>query len=274
LSYRFCCTMRIARIGWVLLASWSLPASLIAQKWLEEFRPDPRCAGIVSLSAVEAGEAEATGGLVVRGIRLGTRETLNGTWVLIARAGDATGAYSLGSSGAPDSSGRHRFLRLPVGSVVVTISALGSNPNRQTLQVRSNAIDTVAIPIREAYKNDIRCSPPRFRRTGESACVTEPNEVEGTLLLAQGLVDQGERTRPGLGPFSLAQISLVRDEATCDRAGRGYGGGKGPPRRVIVIRLGNAGYVVYDPFEPEIAGEFATTMVFDRRWRILIRYES
>jgi hypothetical protein len=89
------------------------------------------------------------------------------------------------------------------------------------------------------------------------------------LDFAHRLTDSIKYREPNLSRFKSVQVSLVRDQAVCDRAGRAYGQGKGPARRVVVIKLGNAGYVVFDPFEPERAGEFETWMVFDRRWRLL-----
>ncbi len=264
--------MRVARIGWVLLASWSLPSSLTAQKWFDEFRPDPRCSPVVGLSGVQPDGPEATGGLVVRGVSLTTHAPLRWTWVRVTLPADSNASNPLTISRAPDSLRRHRLFGLPAGPVVVTVGATGFQPTVETLQVRSNVVDTVAIPLRLELETDIRCSPPRFRRTGQPACVTDRFEVEATLDLARGLVDQAEPIRPGLGQFTLADVSLIHDETICDRAGRAYGGGKGPARRVIVVRLGNAGYVVYDPFEPEIADGFTTTILFDRRWRILARF--
>jgi hypothetical protein len=163
---------------------------------------------------------------------------------------------------------------LPAGPVAVVIRAIGFQPTFETIQVRTHAVDTVAIPLRSDVEYDIRCSPPLFRRSGESPCVTDSAEVDATLELARRLADPTERVRPGLGQFTLAQVKLVRNESTCDRASRAYGGDKNPPRRVIVVRLGKAGYVVIDPFEPLRAGEFETTMVYDRRWRPLFGFDG
>lgn len=70
--------------------------------------------------------------------------------------------------------------------------------------------------------------------------------------------------------FAAAAVTLVRNEAVCGRVGRAYGGAGSPPRRVLVVRLGRAGYMVYDPYEPLDAGEWDVTTIFDRRWRVVV----
>jgi hypothetical protein len=267
--------MHVARVGWVFLAFWTLPPGLTAQKWFDEFRPDPRCFRVVSLSSPQPGGSDAAGGLVVQGVWATTKAPVQSTWVVIERVVDSAGIVSLADSRVTDSSGRHRFLSLPAGPVVVKVRWLGVAPRQETLLVRAHAIDTVVIPLRGDISDDgIRCAPPGFRRTGETACVTDPNEVQPMLDFARHLADPSEHYEPKLARFWHGRVSLVHDESTCDRAGRAYGRGTGPPRRVVVVRVGDAGYVVYDPFEPHRGGEFTTTMVFDRRWRLLAAYDD
>ncbi len=42
------------------------------------------------------------------------------------------------------------------------------------------------------------------------------------------------------------------------------------PRRVIVIALGN-GYLVYDPFEPIAAGEWNLIVIYNKKFKALLR---
>jgi len=72
-----------------------------------------------------------------------------------------------------------------------------------------------------------------------------------------------------LPPYRREDIKLVRDEAVCRQAGDAYGGPGSPPRKVIVLELGESGYMVYDPYEPLTGGEFSSRVFFDRRWRPL-----
>lgn len=62
---------------------------------------------------------------------------------------------------------------------------------------------------------------------------------------------------------------LVTEQAVCRRAAAAYGAPKSFPRKVIALRLGVAGYLVYDPFEPISAGEYSYSTFFDRQWRRL-----
>jgi len=72
---------------------------------------------------------------------------------------------------------------------------------------------------------------------------------------------------------TIPTARIVRDERTCEKAGRLYGGAESPPRRVVVAAVGKL-FVVYDPFEPAAAGEFNIWMVFDDHWRVLARIAS
>ncbi len=65
----------------------------------------------------------------------------------------------------------------------------------------------------------------------------------------------------------------MRDQAVCDRAGQAYGQPDDPPRRVVVIHLGS-NFMVYDPYEPEFAGEWDITSIFTRHWKLIVSLAS
>ena len=72
-----------------------------------------------------------------------------------------------------------------------------------------------------------------------------------------------------LPAIDTTRITLVRDERVCERAGRAYGRSDDPPRRVIVVAMGQL-YLVYDPFEPVFGGEFDSRCIYDRSWRTVL----
>jgi len=109
------------------------------------------------------------------------------------------------------------------------------------------------------------CQPHKFRRDGESACVTEPSVTAEVLDRARSMAPIVHRE--GEAPSAEPPV-LIRDERLCDRAGRAYGGRGSPPRRVAAFRVGEL-FLVYDPYEPVPAGEWNAWGVFDRRWRYL-----
>jgi hypothetical protein len=159
--------------------------------------------------------------------------------------------------------------------MLLRVNALGYEGRTDTVGIRPGVVDTIVVPIRVIYGQPVMCAPPQYRRNGEKACAQYiEGETEMYLELGQRLATDPDYRKYGLGSFTPDQVTLVREEKICKTAGVAYGRGKGPGRKVIVIRLGSAGYLVYDPFMPETAGEFATSMIFDLRWRFLFGIDS
>lgn len=96
--------------------------------------------------------------------------------------------------------------------------------------------------------------------------MTDPRLVEGELDYARRLASREDRTFSEIPPVHPSQVKLLTDEEVCERAGREYGLPDDPPRRVVVIRLGRL-FMVYDPFEPEAAGEWDVRSIFDSEWK-------
>lgn len=245
------------------------PASAMGQRWLVEFKPDPRCAATVNLSTPTS--PNSPGVLVVIPIDMATRMPVRYSWVLAHDPLDSALAHPFASSRQPDSLGRHRFEELPGGLLAVSVRSIAYRQTRTAVVSRLGAADTLIIPLRALSEDTIRCEPPRFRRDGESACVTDFDTAEPHLELAREIATDSSMV-PGLGRFKPNQIRVVREERICERAGKAYARGEGPMRRVLVIQLGSAGYLVLDPFEPHTAGEFELSYVFDRRWRFLMGF--
>jgi hypothetical protein len=261
--------VRTVRILVALISSVLLAAPAGAQRWFTEFRPDPRCAPIVALGKLTAG-APAPGALIVIPVDMATRERLRGAWVLVTDPIDSVFRHPLANSRVADSTSRHLLTGLPPGPALLLIRSIGYVPTRETVIVRSGAIDTLVVPVRVDLQEGIRCTAPGYRRTGEPACVTDREDAEAYIEMGRRFASTAEERLPGLGPFTTAEVELVHDERVCERAGKAYGHGKGPARRVLVVRLGAAWFIVFDPFEPDRAGEFATSYIFDNHWRVLL----
>ncbi len=155
------------------------------------------------------------------------------------------------------------------GTYVVESRRLGYPSRRDTVAVVPGSEVRVTLALND---NDlrIRSHPPRFRMPGTPACVG-PDDGMADLMLdrAREYAAPAEYPIEGLAGFTGDQVRLVLEPALCERAARLYGGAGSPPRRVIVIRLGSAGFMVEDPFEPHRAGEFRITMIFDAHWRLV-----
>lgn len=72
-----------------------------------------------------------------------------------------------------------------------------------------------------------------------------------------------------------AAIRLVTDEAICSHAASVYtretaDSVRGVRRRVTLVRAGDR-FVITDPFTPVMAGEYATQLIVDRDWKVLVR---
>ena len=65
---------------------------------------------------------------------------------------------------------------------------------------------------------------------------------------------------------SSSQVSLVTDEKVCAKAVQAYGTVPNAytPTKLFVVKMGNKGYVTYDPDRK--AGEFSVVFVFDTKY--------
>jgi hypothetical protein len=108
-----------------------------------------------------------------------------------------------------------------------------------------------------------RCALPNFRREGENACVTTGPEIDRSR---DYLYAYGWGRIHGGGKARLSEnLVVVSDSMVCVEAGRRYGRQDDPPRRMLVLAA-DGFYFVYDPFEPEMGGEWMSRMVFTRDW--------
>lgn len=160
------------------------------------------------------------------------------------------------------------------GRYIIQALALGYSTRSDTLYLAAGTRTAVTVTL-FPWLSGVRCSPPRFRRPGQTACVAPDHSlIQLYRRVAVRFADPRQDPLAGLDRFLPEEIVVVTDEAVCERASREYGGKGSPPRRVIVLRLGNAGYLVYDPFEPNRGGEFTETVIYNPRWQVLARLEG
>lgn len=174
---------------------------------------------------------------------------------------------------AADTGAIRSFAAMTPGQYVLFARGLGFSVRTDTVTVRAGTTDTVHAALTDVfadYRNTHNCRPHRFRRRGESACVTDSAHVESALRHARSIMSpaRGQWSRPG---GAAAPLAVVSDERVCERAGRAYGGRGSPPRRVVVVVVGDQ-FIVSDPYEPLPAGEWDLWILFDRRWRVVELY--
>jgi hypothetical protein len=172
-------------------------------------------------------------------------------------------------AGTVDTSGFRVVQTDTTGPHVLHLAGIGYARFVDTLIPRRGYSDTIVVwlrPVDEEYRNTYNCRPRGFRRSGESACVSDTVETEAALSRAREFAGDGVLKALGIAPGDSSTVTLVGDEKTCRRAAALYGQPKDPPRRIVVIRMGKH-YLVYDPYEPLPAGEWNVYRVFDRRWR-------
>jgi hypothetical protein len=270
--------MRSANMNPVaLLALWlsTIVASrLSAQAWASRFPPQPDCSVPVPVFVEGSGLSVAT--LKVSTIDFETDSLVRGVLVGVSPVGQPNPAAS-GPAWSPDYGlGIHYFEGLAPGRYTVVARSLATFPRTDTITVASGGLYELRFPLEgwhDGYRNIHNCRPRRFRRDGESACVTTGYEAENTLDYARDLSRPKQRETFKLPPVDTTRIALVDDEATCELAGRNYGRPDGPPRRVVVVRMDSL-FLVYDPFEPVSAGEWDIYTVFDASWRPLVNLAS
>ena len=260
-----------------LLAIWLstvVTGRLSAQAWASRFPAQPDCSVPVPIFVEGAGLPVAT--LKVSTIDFGSDSLVRGVLVGVSPEGQPNPAAS-GPAWSPDYTlGIHYFEGLTPGSYTVVARSISTFPRTDTITIASGGLYELRLPLEtwyDGYRNTHNCRPRRFRRDGESACVTTGYEADHTVDYARDLSRPKERAALKLPPIDSTKIALVNDEATCELAGRNYGRPDGPPRRVVVVRMDTL-YLVYDPFEPRHAGEWDIYSVFDAAWHRLIDLAS
>lgn len=254
-----------------LLATAAI-SSAGAQSWIAAYAPAADCVLHVSAGAQdESPSTTANGTLIIRWREFGTPQAVGHVRAAVAPSGEANPA-STGVALDPDTSSSRTFTDLAPGVYSLVSRGIVYYPRTDTVVVRPGGVDTITVPLErwhDGYRNVHNCRPRAFRKAHESACVTDTSDTADLLEYARDLADPDSRRTFNLPQFSATEVRLVADERTCKRAARAYGGADGPPRRVIVVRMGRL-YLVYDPFEPAYAGEWDLRMIFDNSWRLVV----
>lgn len=246
-----------------------LPPGAVAQKWLTSFKPHPRCFLMVS-RAPSPDLPPGSTRLLLRAAQMSDDAPIIGARFDIVPLGRVAATVGVRVAATLDSSRVARRDSLPPGRYTVRGLSIGYQPKTDTIGLSADTVTSVIMFLQMDLEG-LRCQPPNFRRPNERACVTDPERgIDAELRSALRFAMPGGDSLPGLPRYRREEVALVTDEAICRRAGRAYGGPGSPPRKVIVIRLGSVGYLVFDPHEPLRAGEFQTTLIFDRSWRQLI----
>ncbi len=238
--------------------------------WESRFIPAGACRVRVS-SGPPGPDPGGPGTLVVRVAGFDTTQPIGGAQVTLWPLG--VRPMPGGPAASPDTSAKRVFASLRPGRYALVSRRIGYYARTDTVTARAAATDTLGVSLEafdDGYRNVHNCRPHRFRRAGESACVTDSAATSAAIDRAREYASAAGRRGFHLPAGDTLPVPvIVRDERLCDRAGRAYGGRDSPPRRVVVVAIGDL-FVVYDPLEPIAAGEWNVTMVFDRRWRPLI----
>jgi hypothetical protein len=211
------------------------------------------------------------GTLAVRTMLFGTAKGVGHVSAILARL-DSSSMPPRAIAGI-DSSSVLVFQQIPAGRYELKLRRIGLVARTDTVVVRSRAADTVTIALRdfqEDYWNTYNCRPRRFRHPGETACLDDAEETGWAVARVRALADSATlRLFPMIPKFDSSEVALITDEAVCERAARAYSNPDDPPRRVIVVRMGQL-FIVHDPHEPLRAGEWHLWRVFDRRWESIV----
>ncbi len=255
-------------LGWT---ATSLEAG--AQDWAARFPPAPECSVVVpprvnaDVDSLPAGMAT----LAIRVVRFGRNAGI-GHAAMILTSLDSSSLRPRTLQGA-DSSSIQVVEDLPAGRYQLRVRRIGYNARTDTVVVRSRSADTITVALREfytEYRNLWNCRPRRFRYPGESACVDDREETDFAVEYTRRLARPDHlKLFPQIPPFDSSDVAPVRDEQVCERAALAYGEPGDPPRRVIVVRMGQL-FMVIDPHEPLTAGEWDIWRVFNRRWESVL----
>lgn len=261
------------RLLGLLVSTALLAREAQAQDWTARFPAAPECSAPVlrranaDMAGVEAGTAT----LAVRVVRFGSTEGIGHAMVILTSLDSAS--MPPRSSQAADSSSTRVFQEIPAGRYQLIIRRIGYSARTDSVVVRPRSADTVTVALRtfhDEYRNTYNCRPRRFRYPGERACLDDTTEADFAVAYARAFADSAERKPfPQIPPFDSSDVALISDEATCERASMAYGEPGDPPRRVIVVRMGQL-FMVYDPHEPLTAGEWDIRRFFDRRWESIL----
>lgn len=254
-----------------LLALGALPlgAQPVVRDWLTPFKPHPRCVPEIHQASSPDLPAGATR-LLLRAYRTYDEAPIRGALFRIAPLGSTDSTATIRLLAKLDSARIALQDGLPSGRYVVQALSIGYQTRTDTITL-SPGLVTSAWVFLDTEHSGIRCRPPGFRRPNERACVVEPRSlIDDELQHAEYYAVPKKHGFNGVPRYRMQDVVLVTDEAICLRAALAYDVPESPPRKVIVLRLGNAGYIVHDPFEPMRGGEFTYTEFFDRRFRRLI----
>ena len=245
-----------------------------AQAWAARFPPDPDCKLSIRHGALgKPPDDHAPASLVVHPVEFGTDQPIGYIEARLSRLGGPDSA-ALSRVRATDTATSLVFDSVAPGRYALMLRKLGYARRIDSLDLEAGANDTVRAAIqRSGDRINHNCRPRGFRHVGESACVTTGEEADLQLDYARRLADPEGLRRLNLPPVDTSRIVLVRDERVCETASHHYGQPDDPPRRVIVIRMDQL-YLVYDPFEPVVAGEWNINEIYDRSWRLLVALTS
>lgn len=258
------------RLLWCALLVAPLGPTAGAQEWAARFPPHQDCQLRLQIQADPQSHGYAgPATLLLHPVSFGTSEPLRGAAIGLSQLGKPNPTLPRWPS---DTATVFVFDSLAPGPHVLIVRAVGYYGRTDTLVVTAGTVAVLRVPVplfHDGYRNRFNCRPRGFRRPGERACVIEGDDVEAQLIHARSLARPDQRILFGLPAGDSTDVALVGDELQCERAGRTYAEGDDPPRRVILIRIGQL-YLVYDPFEPLEAGEWNITKIFDRDWRLLV----
>lgn len=253
----------------VFAAALSMAPGAAAQEWLTSFKPHPRCVSEITRAPAPDLVAGTTR-LLLRISRMADDSAIGYSAILVFPIGSTDSSAWLQFPPRPDTGLIRRKDSLPPGRYVVRALGIGYHPKTDTVTLSADTVTTAWMFLDTDY-SAIRCHPPDYsHRPTKSGCVPESHEmVEHLRVTAERFAIPRVDSARGLAPYRRESIILVTDQALCRRAAAAYGAPKRFPRKMIVLRLGVAGYLVYDPFEPISAGEYSYSTFFDRRWRRL-----
>lgn len=240
---------------------------LTTTNWESQYQPAPACA--MSLAAGKPTSAAGTGALVVRLSPFESNGSLWGIMLTMTPLASPNAARRW-MEPANRRSVIHEFDSLPPGRYVFGAHLIGTHPRADTVTIRAGETDTLVAGVEPWVTGDLNaynCRPRHFRHAGEAACVTEADSIDWALDRARYKAEF-EARRLRLSGQTTIVMRTVRDERVCERAARAYGGPQSPPRRMIVIDAGDF-FVVTDPYEQVLAGEWGLWQVYDRRWHLL-----
>ena len=127
-----------------------------------------------------------------------------------------------------------------------------------------------ALPEREAAAQSFSCVP-----TSALQSVHLRNDV--VRLTGDPTLSQ-KRQLYHLPQVPSSSVSVVTQWKTCAQAAKAYHSAVRPAgepqvsRKVIVVKVGDANFVVLDPEESE--GEYQVTVIFDRNFQALASFNS